>query len=186
MSPEKDKDIELGDVLLRPSDAAPAEAKPPEPPFPPIEEDEPSPREVSAAPASLAPRARALAADALICALLAGGSLLAAAGTAGVGPGAAAAAWAAAFAILLSFFLSVPALVLFGKTPGMALADLSAEDAYGEKPTLGAAARRWLGTLGTVLLAGLPLLTLLRSGRRTPADILSGRPLMALRGESPR
>ena len=186
MSSENDKDIDLGDVLLRPASGSPAEAKAPEPPFPPIEEDEPPARAAAPPVAPLAPRARAFAADALICVLLAGGSLLAAAGSAGVGPGSPAAIWTAAFAALLSFFLAVPALALFGKTPGMALADLSAEDAYGEKPTLSAAARRWLGTLGTLALAGLPLLTLLRSARETPADILSGRPLLAVRGEPSR
>jgi hypothetical protein len=129
----------------------------------------------SSAPARA--RFEAFAADGLICGLLASGSLLAAAALTHRSPEAR--QWAAAglFALLLSFFLIVPTLVLFGKTPGMSLANLSAER-RGERPPFSCALRRWLAGSATLLLAGLPLLTIVFDrGRRTPADLLSGWPL---------
>ena len=119
-------------------------------------------------------RFEAFAADGLICGLLASGSLLAAAAVTHRSPEAR--QWAAAglFALLLSFFLTVPTLVLFGKTPGMSLANLSAERG-GERPPFACALRRWLAGTATLLLVGLPLLTIVFDrGRRTPADLFSG------------
>jgi hypothetical protein len=88
-------------------------------------------------------------------------------------------AWAAGFLVYLSLFATVPALVLFGKTVGMALAELSARAAAGGAGLSAAAAfRRWLGSLATVATAGLPLLWTAGSPQApTPADRLSGHPL---------
>lgn len=179
----EDEDDPLGRVVLRTSppifpegetarteEAAPlfADAEP--------EVAPPSPTERSAPPGA---RLRAFAADAVVCAVVAAASLLSAAAVVRRSPSPAAWLWCAAFALVVSFFVVVPTLALFGRTPGMALADLSAggED---EKPSFGASLRRWLGTAATVLLAGLPLLSaLFDRERRTPADIWSGRALHA-------
>lgn len=177
----------LGEVLIRsareslPDDRAPGLL------FPPTEEDEPAALPGPPEPAPLSARARALLADATICLLLAAASLLGGAVAGGRFPGPRSLIWCGLFAALLSFFLTVPTLALFGRTPGMALADLSADDATGEKPTVAASAIRWLMTLATLLLAGIPLLTFFVGGRReTPADRLSGRPLRLLRAEPSR
>jgi hypothetical protein len=174
----------LGDVLIRqPADPADLASRPL---FPPTEEDEPA---VGAAPvaAQTSPRIRALFVDALLCLLLSGGSLLAAGSAALAVPALGSWLWCGLFAILLSFFLSVPTLALFGKTPGMALADLTAEGSRGDRPTLSEAGLRWLGTVVTVAGAGIPLLTVLfDSSHRTLADLLSRRPLRSLLMEPAR
>jgi len=128
--------------------------------------------------ASAGPRAKAFAADAILCAIVGGSSFLSAAAAVRRTPAAGGWIWCAAFALLVSFFLVVPTLALFGRTPGMALADLTAEDPGGEKPSFAASVRRWLATAGCALLAGLPAATMLfDKRRRTPADLLSGRAL---------
>jgi hypothetical protein len=185
LDPGKPGDL-LGEILIRPAGGPDPDRKGRGALFPPTEEDEPAPPPGLPAVAPLAARARAFCADTLICVLLGSGSLLAAAASAGRFPRLASWPWTGLFAAVVSFFLVVPALALFGKTPGMALTDLSAEGAYGEKPTVAAAARRWMGTLATLLLAGLPLLTLLGGRRETPADLFSGRPLRLARAEPPR
>jgi hypothetical protein len=88
--------------------------------------------------------------------------------------------WAAAFAVTLSFAATVAALFLFGRTVGMALAGLSIRsDAGGRRPTAGQAARRWLGTMFAAATLGAPLLlTMSDPEAPTPADRLSGRPLV--------
>jgi hypothetical protein len=88
-------------------------------------------------------------------------------------------AWAVGFLVYLSLFATVPALVLFGKTVGMALAELSARSAAaGSGLSAAVAFRRWLGSLGTVVAGGLPLLwTAGNPQAPTPADRLSGHPL---------
>ena len=124
------------------------------------------------------PRLKAFAADAVVCAIVGAASFLSAAAAVRRAPPAAGWIWCAAFALLLSFFLVVPTLVLFGRTPGMALADLSADEPGGEKPSFAASVRRWLATAGCALLAGLPLATMVFDGRRrSPADLFSGRPI---------
>ena len=128
--------------------------------------------------AAAGPRLKAFAADALLCAIVGAASFLSAAAVVRRTPDPRGWIWCAAFALLLSFFLVVPTLALFGRTPGMALADLSADDAAGEKPSFGASLRRWFATAGSLLLAGLPLATMLFDRRRrTPADLFSGRPV---------
>jgi uncharacterized RDD family membrane protein YckC len=141
------------------------------------ETDSPEPAPVDRA-APLSARVRAFGVDALLCSLLASAAFLGAAAVVSRAPSAAAWIWCGAFALQLSFFLCVPSLVLFGRTPGMALADLTAEREDGEKPSLSPALRRWLFGALTAVLAGLPLLTLLFDRRRrTPADLASGWPL---------
>jgi len=142
---------------------------PPEPP----EAIEPS---SPAAPAG--PRLRAFAADAIVCGIVGAASFLSAAAAVRRAPPPGGWIWCAAFVLLVSFFLVVPTLVLFGRTPGMALADLSADEPGGEKPSFASSSLRWLATAGSALLAGLPLATMVFDRRRrSPADILSGRPI---------
>jgi hypothetical protein len=64
----------------------------------------------------------------------------------------------------------------------MALADLTADDAEGDKPPFATSIVRWAATAATAALAGLPLATVLFDRRRrTPADLFSGRPLLPQR-----
>ncbi len=135
------------------------------------------PRESAGAP--LLPRCYAAAADAAVVVLLTAIAILAARLGAGRSPRAPGLAWAIAFMVYLSLFAVVPPLVLFGRTIGMALADLSAR---GDEPGAGlapsAALRRWAATLATAATGGLLLLASRRDpARPTPADRLSGRPL---------
>ena len=106
-------------------------------------------------------------------------AILAARWVTGRTPAPAGIVWAGAFLVLLSFFAVVPALVLFGKTVGMALADLSVRSEAGAAGIdAREAAHRWLGTLATGLAAGLPLIWTARDAHApTPADRLSGRAL---------
>ena len=137
----------------------------------------------AAAPASgrtapLSARLTASAADAACVLLLTAIAILAARLVTGESPSPAGLAWTAGFAVFLSFFTTVPALVLFGKTVGMALADLSARPESGGGLPAPAAARRWLGTLLTAATAGLALLwTRADAGAPTPADRLSAHAL---------
>jgi hypothetical protein len=131
------------------------------------------------AAAPLAARCTAAAADTALVLLVTAIAILAARWTTGRTPSAAGIAWAAAFLVFLSFFAIVPALVLFGRTVGMALADLSVradQDAAGIDAA--EAVRRWLGTLATCACAGVPLIWTVRDAHApTPADRLSGRAL---------
>jgi hypothetical protein len=134
--------------------------------------------------APLSNRLKAAAADALLCGATAAVSLLAAAAAAARAPMPRAWAWAAAFAALVSFFVVTLSLVVFGRTPGMALADLTSRDEEGRSPDLSCAVRRWAASALTAALAGIPLVTALWDRRRrTPADLLSGRPLRGDSGE---
>ena len=134
----------------------------------------------AAAPA--APRLTAFAADAAVCAIVAAASFLGAAALVRRSPAWPGWLWCALFALVVSFFLVVPTLALFGRTPGMALADLTAEDAEGDKPPFATSVVRWAATAATAALAGIPLATVLFDRRRrTPADLLSRRPLLPQR-----
>jgi uncharacterized RDD family membrane protein YckC len=131
--------------------------------------------------APIGARARAFAADALLCVLVSAGAFLGAAASVRRSPSAGSWIWCALFALQVSFFLCIPSLVLFGKTPGMALSDLTAEREDGEKPPVPFALRRWIAGILTILLAGLPLFTIVFDRRRrTPADLSSGWPLRLL------
>jgi hypothetical protein len=83
------------------------------------------------------------------------------------------------FLLYLSLFATVPALVLFGRTVGMALSDLSARGGAGDAGLpAGAALRRWAGGIATAASGGLLLLWTVRNPQRTtPADRFSGHPL---------
>jgi hypothetical protein len=124
--------------------------------------------------APLSARLAAGATDGAMSALPAVVALLSAAAAARTAPNVSGWIWTGAFAGLLSFFLTVSTLVLFGRTPGMAVAELSCETAEGSRPDVASAVRRWLAGAATILLAGLPLLSILwdRQGR-TPADLFS-------------
>jgi uncharacterized RDD family membrane protein YckC len=73
---------------------------------------------------------------------------------------------------LFSFLYSVVPLAFWGQTPGMAWRGLVARGSHDEPLAFGQAARRWLGSLLTAFLAGLPLL--LAPRRRTLSDLVSG------------
>jgi len=78
-----------------------------------------------------------------------------------------------------SFGTTVAALFLFGRTPGMTLAGLALQpDTHGRRPTFGQAASRWLGTALCAVSLGLPVLLSGSGQRTTPADRMSGRPLV--------
>ena len=157
----------------------------------PIREGEPEPLELPrhvpaaseertrGAVAPLAPRWSAAAADAAAVLLIAAAAILAARALTGQSPRLPGVFWTAGFLLLLWMCATVPALLLFGKTLGMALAELSTPvNAVGERVSAEAAFRRWLGTLATVVTAGLALLWTVRSPEApTPADRLSGHPL---------
>jgi len=129
--------------------------------------------------APLSPRWTAAAADAALVLLLTAIAILAARWVTGRMPAASGILWAAAFLVFLSFFAVVPALVLFGRTVGMALADLSVRSDEGAAGVEASeASRRWIGTLATAVAAGLPLVwTVSNAEAPTPADRLSGRAL---------
>jgi hypothetical protein len=121
-------------------------------------------------------RLTAAAADAAALLLLTAVAILAARLATGRTPRLPGLAWTAAFLVMLSLFATVPALLLFGRTIGMALADLSLRSA---PPLTGPAAlRRWMGTLATAASGGTLLLWTARDAAApTPADRFSGRPL---------
>jgi hypothetical protein len=129
--------------------------------------------------APLGARLSAAAADAAVVLLLAAAAILVVRLLTGWAPGRAGLGWAAGFLLYLSLFATVPPLVLFGRTLGMAIADLMARPAPGGSGVpLAGALRRWIGTLATAAAAGLPLLWTIRDPEApTPADRISGHPL---------
>jgi uncharacterized RDD family membrane protein YckC len=78
----------------------------------------------------------------------------------------------ATFLVAFSFLYTVLPLAFWGHTPGMAWAGLTSRNQDGEALTFDQTARRWLGGLFTALLAGLPLLVLVKG--RSLADLVSG------------
>jgi hypothetical protein len=146
---------------------------PPEPEVAPSSEDA---RPVGAA--TLGPRMTAAAADAAVVLLLAALALLGARVLTGTVPRPSGVPWALGFVFYLSLFATIPPLMLFGRTVGMAIADLTARSGGDAGMPASAAARRWSGTLVTAATAGLVLLWTRRDPERpTPADRFSGRPL---------
>jgi hypothetical protein len=144
--------------------------------------DPPAPR---AAPPSA--RVVATASDAAVVVLVVSAALLVA-GARGRWPALAGAAWAVVFALYLSFFAIVAPLVFFGRTVGMALSGLAAAPSAGLR---GLAPReaslRWFGTILTGLSLGLAVLFTRRDREApTPADALSGRPLVKTDAEAAR
>ena len=79
--------------------------------------------------------------------------------------------------VVFSLVFVVVPLAFWGKTAGMAAAGLVCRAAGAQPLTFGEAARRWLGSLLTVLAFGLPALPVL-AGRRSLADWLSGTVLI--------
>ena len=130
------------------------------------------------AAAPLGARLSAAAADAASVLLLAALAILGARVLTGQSPSPAGIPWALGFLVYLSFFATVPALVLFGRTVGMAISDLSARSEAEAGVPARAAVRRWAATLSTGATAGLLLLWTRRSpDAPTPADRFSGCPL---------
>ena len=79
----------------------------------------------------------------------------------------------AVFLLTFSFLYAVLPLAFWGRTPGMALAGLRASSTDGRPLTFRQAVLKWLGSVLTVVLAGLPLLLALGGGRSL-SDLLSG------------
>ena len=134
---------------------------------------------VSTRTAPLAARLTAAAADTAAVLLLCALALLAARLATGTSPRPAGIPWILGFLLYLSLFTTVPALVLFGRTVGMALSDLSARGGAGEGGLpADAALRRWAAGIATAATGGLLLLWTMRNPQSpTPADRLSGHPL---------
>ena len=76
------------------------------------------------------------------------------------------------FITAFSFLYHVISLLFWGRTPGMASVGLIARDLSGLPLTATQAVRRWLGSLGTVGLAGIPMLVSWFTGTSL-ADLLS-------------
>lgn len=128
--------------------------------------------------ASLGSRLAAGAADVLVHASVVVGVLL---GCRYLGVRPILADWPAVALFLLSFsFLyTVVPLAFWGHTPGMAWAGLDARSRDGEALAFDQTARRWLGGIATILLAGLPLLLSLKG--RSLSDLLSGSETLSSR-----
>lgn len=77
------------------------------------------------------------------------------------------------FVVIFSFAYHIFSLLFWGRTPGMALADLVARDPSGKSLTAWQSTLRWAGSLGTVLLAGIPMLVSWFTGWSL-ADLVSG------------
>jgi hypothetical protein len=94
----------------------------------------------------------------------------------GATPGPSGLLWVGAFVVFLSAVATVVPIVAFGRTIGMALADLSARPGAGSPGVPAAAAfRRWVGTLATAATGGLLLFWTARDAQSpTPADRFSG------------
>lgn len=173
--------------------AKPREARPP---APRLELDEPFPEEREARSpsspdaanddvdqpaeprASAGSRLAAGAADLLVHAAVGVGVLL---GCRSMGVRPILADWPALALFLLSFsFLyTVVPLAFWGHTPGMAWAGLDARSRDGEALAFDQTARRWLGGVATLLLAGLPLLLSFRG--RSLSDLLSNSETLSSR-----
>ncbi len=98
--------------------------------------------------------------------------LLAALSAMEIRPRAADAPAGALFLLVFSFLYQVLPLAFWGRTPGMALAGLVASAPDGQQLTFRQTALRWLGSVVTVLFAGLPLVLVLLGGRSL-GDLLS-------------
>lgn len=155
--------------------------EPAEIPSAPILDEAPAPAPTSSGhlrrAAPLSARLSAAAADAAAVLLLTALAILAARLRTGASPGPSGLLWVAAFVLYLSAFATVVPIVAFGRTVGMAVADLSARPSNGDATGVPASAafRRWLGTLATAATGGLLLFWTARDATApTPADRLSG------------
>jgi uncharacterized RDD family membrane protein YckC len=137
-----------------------------------VDDDEEEETEAAKAPSTGAgSRIAAGAADLLVHAAMA---VLLLVGTRMLGVRPVLADWPALglFLLAFSFLYMVVPLAFWGHTLGMAWAGLVARNQDGEPLTFDQTARRWLGGLLTLGLAGLPLL--LTGARRSLTDRLSG------------
>jgi len=75
-------------------------------------------------------------------------------------------------ALVFSFLYWVVPLAFWGQTPGMAWVGQTARSSSGEPLSFGQTVLRWLGSMLTLALAGLPLLLALTG--RSFTDLLSG------------
>jgi len=83
--------------------------------------------------------------------------------------------WIGAFSLELGLLSAVLALFLFGRTPGMALASIKAEESDGMPVRFARAIRRVLWGFGTLSLPGLSLLVAaIREDGLSLVDLLSG------------
>jgi uncharacterized RDD family membrane protein YckC len=78
----------------------------------------------------------------------------------------------ALFLLTFSFLYAVLPLAFWGRTPGMALVGLRTSSPDGRPLTFRQAVLKWLGSVLTVALIGLPLLLAL--GGRSLSDLISG------------
>ncbi|MEM9290753.1 MAG: RDD family protein [Acidobacteriota bacterium] len=68
------------------------------------------------------------------------------------------------FMVAFSFLYTVVPMAFWGQTPGMSAAAIAAMAADGENPSFPQCALRWLGSVATTALLGLPLLLCLGTG----------------------
>jgi uncharacterized RDD family membrane protein YckC len=126
-------------------------------------------------PAPVGSRGGAGAADLVAVALVAGILLLSVRLVGGAPLTRGTAVWTGAFVLELVLLAGALSLFLFGRTPGMALANLRAEEPDGEPVRFGRAALRTVVSLGGVCLPGVGLLvSALRDDRRALTDLASG------------
>jgi uncharacterized RDD family membrane protein YckC len=85
------------------------------------------------------------------------------------------------FLLSFSFLYIVLPLAFWGHTPGMTWAGITSRNRDGEPLTFDQTARRWLGAILTLALAGLPLL--LAFGGRSLNDWISGSATYPIDGE---
>ncbi len=85
----------------------------------------------------------------------------------------------ALFLLSFSFLYTVVPLAFWGHTPGMAWLGLDARSRDGEPLAFDQTARRWLGSIVTSVLLGLPLILAL--GGRSLSDLLSGSETLSSR-----
>ena len=129
--------------------------------------------------ASLASRALAGFLDAAIVVLVTAVTLLAVRLAFGLAPGTRALLWAGAFAAELSLVGLVLSLFLFGRTPGLALASLRAEEPEGSPLRVSRALARPVVALALLVLPGISLLVAaLREDRASATDLLTGTKLL--------
>lgn len=77
------------------------------------------------------------------------------------------------FVVTFSFVYHVFSLLFWGRTPGMASADLITRDSSGQTLTAWQSTLRWAGSLGTVIFAGIPMIVSWFTGWSL-ADLVSG------------
>lgn len=77
------------------------------------------------------------------------------------------------FVVIFSFAYHVFPLLFWGRTPGMATADLVTRDPSGKSLTAWQSTLRWAGSVGTVIFVGIPMIVSWFTGWSL-ADLVSG------------